>query len=89
MILKGDKNIKMIQRQNSLEVIANPNLQVARTKQKLYEVLKCVNEDLSLVTNRKARTLLETTVALVQGLIKAYEHYEYCWKQKNKRKNFN
>lgn len=86
MILKSTKNIEQIQAQDSLEKIFRPQLQVEKTKQMLYEVLRCANEDLSGVTNRKARTLLETTIALAQGLIKAFEHYENFWKQREKRK---
>ena len=86
MILKTTKNIEPIQAQESLEKIFKPQLQVEKTKQMLSEVLKCANEDLGNVTNRKARTLLETTIALAQGLIKAFEHYENFWTKRDKRK---
>jgi len=86
MILKTTKNIEPIQAQESLEKIFKPQLQVEKTKQMLSEVLRCANEDLGNVTNRKARTLLETTIALALGLIKAFEHYEKFWKQRDKRK---
>ena len=86
MILKTTKNIEPIQAQESLEKIFKPQLQVEKTKQMLSEVLRCANEDLGNVTNRKARTLLETTIALAHGLIKAFEHYENFWKQRDKRK---
>ena len=88
MVLKGGKNIETFQTQDSPERVFTPRLQVAKTKQMLDEILRCANEDLSVVTNRKAKTLLETTIALVQGLIKAFEHYENFWKQTSKRKVF-
>jgi hypothetical protein len=88
MILKSGNKIEQFQAQESLEKIFTPHLQVEKTKQMLQEVLKCANDDLGSVTNRKARTLLETTIALAQGLIKAFEHYENFWQQRNKRKAF-
>ncbi|HYP51844.1 MAG TPA: hypothetical protein VEQ34_12955 [Pyrinomonadaceae bacterium] len=88
MILKNTKNIEPIQAQESLEKIFKPQLQVEKTRQMLNEVLRCANEDLGNVTNRKARTLLETTIALAQGLIKAFEHYEGFWTRRDRRKVF-
>lgn len=69
----------------AVESIVNPGLQVANTRQLLREVVKSANEEINLVTNRKARTLLETTIALVQGLLKAYDHCEQIWGNKNKK----
>ena len=88
MILKSTKKIETVQAQDSLEKIFKPQLQVEKTKQMLLKVLRCADEDLGNVTNRKAKTLLETTIALAQGLIKAFEHYENFWKQRDKRKVF-
>ena len=89
MILKSTKKIETVQTQDSLEKIFKPQLQVEKTKQMLLEVLRCADEDLGNVTNRKAKTLLETTIALAQGLIKAFEHYENFWKHHEKRKVLN
>jgi hypothetical protein len=83
MNLESEKQTKSLEPQIPLEIMANPQLQIQNTKQLLNEVVKRAGDDLKVVTNRKAKTLLETTIALVQGLIKAYEHYERCWKHKN------
>lgn len=88
MVLLDGEDGEIVQTQDSPERISTPRLQVARTKQMLEEILRCADEDLSVVTNRKARTLLETTIALVQGLIKAFEHYENFWKQRRQQKVF-
>jgi hypothetical protein len=86
--LKTERKMPLVQAQPAMETIANPHLQVEKTKEMLSAVINRAREDLKSVTNRKARTLLETTVALIEGLLKAYEHYEYCWKQKRNRTNF-
>lgn len=88
MILKTTKNIEPIQAQESLETIFKPQLQVEKTKQVLNEVLRGANEDLRNVTNRKARTLLETTIALALGLIKAFDHYEGFWTRRRQAESF-
>ena len=88
MNFSRDKQFEMRQPQTASEITINPCLQVSKTWQKLNEVLECADEELSRVKSRKARTLLETTTALVRGLIKAFEHYETSVKQKRQRKFF-
>ena len=89
MDLNSETNLKMFKAETSFEAVVNPNLQVSNTRRLLNEVFQCASEDLKFATNRKAKTLLETTIALVQGLIKAFDHYENCWKKREKRKILN
>ena len=88
MNFSRDKQLEMRKTQIASELTINSCLQVNKTRQKLNELLDCADEELSGVKSRKARTLLETTIALVRGLIKAFEHYETSVKQKRRGKFF-
>ncbi len=72
--------------QPALDLVTNPHKQIERTKEILHEAVNCANQEIAFVTNRKARTLLETTIALIQGLLKAYDYYEQNWAQKVERR---
>lgn len=45
-------------------------------KRLLTEVLERARNDGARVQDPKAQALLETTAEVVQGLVRAYEHYE-------------
>lgn len=64
------------------ERIANPHLQIAETKRLLAELLVTAAAEQRAAVNRQARRMLETSVALADGMLKALEQCERGWAQK-------
>ncbi len=54
----------------------DPRHHTQKLKQMLNETVKHSREDISKVSDPKARTLFETTAEVLLGLVKAFEHYE-------------
>jgi hypothetical protein len=64
----------MDERQPSLE--SDPRRHTARIKAMLSDVITHAREDVDKVADPKARALFETTAEVVQGLVRAYDHFE-------------
>jgi hypothetical protein len=54
----------------------DPRRHTAFIKQKLRELVEHAREDIGKVSDPKAQALFETTAEVLNGLTKAYEHYE-------------
>jgi hypothetical protein len=55
---------------------SDPRRHAAYIKQKLSELAQHAREDVGKVSDPKAQALFETTAETLDGLAKAYEHYE-------------
>jgi len=54
----------------------DPRHLTIKVKQMLTEAVTHLREDVSKVNEPKAQALFETTAEVLQGLVKAYDHYE-------------
>lgn len=54
----------------------DPRHHTQKLKQMLNETVKHSREDISKVSDPKARALFETTAEVLLGLVRAFEHYE-------------
>ena len=56
--------------------ITDPRQHTEYLKRKLDELARHAREDVGKVSNPKAQALFETTAEVLEGLTKAYDHYE-------------
>lgn len=64
----------MAERQTSPE--SDPRRHTAKIKAMLGDVISHAREDVDKVEDPKAQALFETTAEVVQGLVRAYDHFE-------------
>lgn len=55
---------------------SDPRVRVANIRQMLQDVKEHARTDVSKVDDPRARALFEVTAEVLQGLMKAYEHFE-------------
>ncbi|HZQ08756.1 MAG TPA: hypothetical protein VFD70_19390 [Anaerolineae bacterium] len=55
---------------------SDPRYHTARIKAMLNDVTKHLREDVTRVNDPRAQALFETSAQVLQGLVKAYEHFE-------------
>ncbi len=61
---------------NTTSTESDPRHHTARIKQMLNNLLQHVRDDVTKVSEPKARALVETTAEVLRGLATAYEHYD-------------
>jgi len=57
-------------------VASDPQHHTAKIKGMLNDVINHVRGDVDKVEDPKAQALFETTAEVVQGLVRAYDHFE-------------
>lgn len=62
--------------QATLQTETDPRHHTANIKGKLDELINHLREDISKIEEPRAQALFETTAEVLQGLKRAYEHYE-------------
>jgi hypothetical protein len=55
---------------------ADPRQRAANSKRMLHDTAQHAREDVETINDPKAKALFETTAETLQGLMRAYEHYE-------------
>jgi hypothetical protein len=56
--------------------VSDPRYHTANIKRMLGEVVDHAREDVGKIDEPRAQALFETTAEVLQGLMRAYEHYE-------------
>jgi hypothetical protein len=64
----------MAERPTALE--SDPRRHTAKVKAMLSDVISHAREDVDKVADPKAQALFETIAEVVQGLVRAYDHFE-------------
>ncbi len=64
----------MAERSPALE--SDPRRHTAKVKVMLSDVISHARVDVDKVADPKAKALFETTAEVVQGLVRAYDHFE-------------
>jgi hypothetical protein len=58
------------------EPVADPRYHTARIRQMLIELAQHARDDVGQIDEPRAQALFETTAEVLQGLARAYEHYD-------------